>query len=160
MKRKWMKYILRGIVVCISVWILLFAVAFVYIKINKENIIASVKSDLARKISGKIVFDDLNIDLFQNFPGVSIEVNNVHVQDSLFYNHKKELLNVQHIYMGFGTLDLLTGKKIPKYLTLTDGTIFLFADSLGNKNWNIFKEESGSEKKIALKKITLKNINI
>jgi hypothetical protein len=159
MKRKLTRYILSGIVACIALWILLLAIAIVYIRINKDALVASVKSDIAKKISGKIVFDDLTIDLFQNFPGVSIEVKNVRVQDSLFNNHKKELLNVKHIYMGFGILDLLTGKKIPKYLTLTDGTIFLFADSLGNKNWDILKTQSKSEKKITLKKITLKNIN-
>ncbi len=157
--KKWIRYISRVFIACIITWALLLVIALIYIRVNKENIVTSVKSDLNKKISGKIIFDDLTIDLFQNFPGVSINVKNVRILDSLFDLHKKELLHVQHIYMGFGILELLTGKKNPKYLTLTDGTIFLFSDSIGNKNWNIMRTQSQAQKKIAIKKITLKNIN-
>lgn len=160
MKRKWIRYILAGAAACVLIWALLLAAALVYVKVNKETIIASVQSDLTKKISGKISFDDLAIDPFHNFPGVTIGLRNVHLQDSSFDVHKKELLAVQHIYMGFGILDLLTGKKQPKYITLTNGTIFLFSDSAGNKNWNILKAQNPELKKIELKKVTLRNMNL
>jgi hypothetical protein len=161
MKRKWIRYTIRAIFACVALWILLLAIAFFYIRANKETIVASVRSNIADKISGKIIFDDLTLDLFQNFPGISIDVKNVHVRDSLFDRHKKELINVKHIYMGFGILDVIAGKKNPKYLTLADGIIFFFKDSTGNKNWNILKAQSQSQasKKITLKKFKLKNIN-
>src|SRR5205814_8707562 len=159
MKRKWIRYILTGVLTCILIWGLLLIAALVYVKINKESIIASVESDIKRKISGKINFDDLTIDPFHNFPGVTLGLRNVHLQDSSFHANKKELLAVQHIYMGFGILDLLAGKKEPKYITLTNGTLFLFADSTGNKNWNILKSQNQGLKKIELNKITLRNMN-
>jgi len=159
MKKKWLMYITRAVIAGLALWILLLAIAFVYIRMNKENIGNSIRATVTKKISGTIIFDDLTIDLFQNFPGVSIDLKNVHVQDSLFDLHKKELLHVQHIYMGFSIFDLLTGKKTPKYLTLSDGTIFLFEDSLGNKNWNIMKTQPQAQKTIVIKRITLKNIN-
>ena len=160
MKRKWIRYIIGALVAFISVWILLLAAALVYVKINKENIIASVQSDITKKISGKISFDDLTIDPIHNFPGISIGVRNLHVQDSDFNNHKKELLFAQHLYLGFGILDVLTGKKIPEYIRLTDGKIIFFADSLGNKNWKILRPQSKSQEKISIKKIALKNMNV
>jgi hypothetical protein len=161
MKRKWIRYTIRAIFACVAIWILLLAIAFFYIRVNKETIVASVRLSLSKKITGNINFDDITIDLFKNFPGISIDVKNVHVRDSLFDSHKKELVSVSHIYMGFGILDLIAGKKVPKYLTLADGVIFLFKDTAGNKNWNIFKPQSQSEttQKIALKKIRFKNIN-
>lgn len=160
MKKKWIRYIIRGVAACLAVWILLLAIAFAYIKIKKESIIASIKSELNKKISGKISFDDLSIDLIHNFPGVSIDIKNVHVHDSAFNIQQKELLRVGHVYTGFGLIDLLSGKKSPKYLKLTDGTIFLYADSLGNKNWDILKPSPKTQNKIALKRITLKNMNV
>ncbi|HEV8284003.1 MAG TPA: AsmA-like C-terminal region-containing protein [Chitinophagaceae bacterium] len=159
MKKKWTKYLVRGALSFIFLWILLFAIAVIYIRIKREDIVASIRSDLNKKISGKISFDDLAIDLFQNFPEVSIDVKNVRVQDSSYVFHKKELLHVKHIYTGFGILELLSGKKNPRYLTLSDGAIFLFADSIGNKNWSILKTQTSAQQKINLKKITLKNIN-
>jgi hypothetical protein len=160
MKRKWIRYTISAIIACVVIWIVALAIAFFYIRVNKEAIIASVRSNIANRISGKINFDDLAIDLFENFPGISITVKNVHVRDSLFNSQKKELLSVNEIYMGFGILDLLSGKKTPKYLTLANGTIVFFADSARNKNWNILKEQPESQpKSIALKKIKFININ-
>ncbi len=159
MKRKWLMYITRAVITGLGLWILLLAIAFVYIRMNKENIVTSIRAAVTKKISGSIIFDDLTIDLFQNFPGISIDVKNVQVRDSLFDLHKRELLHVQHIYMGFGIFDLLFSKKNPKYLTLTDGSIYFFADSLGHKNWDILKTQARSSKKIGIKKITFKKIN-
>jgi len=159
MKKKWIKYILRTIIVCLATWLLLLVIAFLYIKINKTQIIASLRSGIEKRISGNIRFDDLSVDLIQNFPGVSINIKNLHIRDSTADPHKKELLQVKNVYMGFGIIELLTGKKSPKYLTLTDGTIFLFEDSLSVKNWNIFRAQPQTQKNITVKKITLKNIN-
>lgn len=160
MKRKWTRYILGAVIACIGIWALLLIAALVYVKINRDHIIASVQTDVARKISGKITFDDFAIDLFHNFPGVSIGIRNVHLQDSSFKDHKKELLAVEHIYMGFGILDLLAGRKTPKYITLTNGKIIFFADSMGHKNWDILKAPKQSTGKIELKKVTLKKIDV
>lgn len=148
------------IAACVCAWILLLVAAFAYVKINKERIVAAVRADITKKITGKISFGDLTIDIIKNFPGISIDVENFHLQDSSFARHRKELLRARHLYMGFDILQLLTGKKAPKYVRLTDGTIFFFADTLGEKNWNIFREQAHTNRKLNLKKIILKNMNI
>jgi len=161
MRRKWIRYIAGAIIACAALWALLLAIALVYIKINKQNIVDSVKSTIGKKISGTINFDDFHIDLFENFPGVSINVKNVHLRDSLFASHKKELANVKMVYMGFGIIELLSGKKVPKYLTLADGVIYFFKDSSGNRNWDILQKKTNAEasQEIALRKVKFKHIN-
>jgi hypothetical protein len=160
MKRKWIKYILRALFACIITWILLLLIAFVYIRKNKGKIIASIKSSLDKRISGKIDFTGLSVDFFQNFPGISVDLKNIQLRDSLFQLHKKELLHVQHLYVGFGIFNLFSSDKTLKYLTFSNGSIFLFADSAGNKNWNILKSQTGTKKAIDLKKISFENINV
>ena len=114
-----------------------------------------------KKVSGNITFADFAIDPFHNFPGISIDVKEFHLQDSSFHNHQHELVYAQHIYMGFGIIELLTGKKVPKYVRVTNSKIFFFADSAGSKNWDIFKtSQSGARHNIALKKVTFKNTNV
>jgi len=159
MKRKWIKYIIRAVALCLVVWMLLLAIAFFYIKSNKQKIINLIKSDIGQRISGQISFDGLSINFFQNFPGISVDLENVHLADSLFSLNKRELLSVQHLYIGFGILDLLIGKKNPKYITFSNGRIYLFADSTGYKNWNILKKQPGNKSKFDLKKVSLRNIN-
>ena len=161
MKRKWIGYLFKALIAFICGWIILLAAALIYIKINKQKIVASVQASLAKKVSGNISFADFAIDPFHNFPGVSIDVKEFHLQDSSFHNHQHELVYAQHVYMGFGILELLTGKKVPKYIRVTDSKIFFFADSLGNKNWNILKKsQSQPHNKIDLEKVTFKNTNV
>jgi len=162
MRRKWIKYTAGAIIACAALWLLLLAIAVIYIRVNKQKIVDSVKSTVGKKISGTINFDDFHIDLFQNFPGVSINVKNVHLRDRLFSSHKKELVNVNMVYMGFGIIDLLRGKKVPKYLTLANGFIYFYKDASGNRNWNILEKKSSPQpsQKIALRKVKFKNINV
>src|SRR5215467_14268701 len=153
MKKKWIRYIAVAIGSCVAAWIIVLAVGFFYVQSQKEKLIASVEKDISQKIAAKLFFDDLSVDFFQNFPGISVDLKNVHLQDSLFSLHKKELLRVQHFYFGFGLIDLFSGKKNPDYITLSNGAIYLFTDSSGNKNWNILKKQTGKSN-IDLKKIT------
>ncbi|HMG66041.1 MAG TPA: AsmA-like C-terminal region-containing protein [Chitinophagaceae bacterium] len=159
MKRKWLLYTIKAIVVCIIVWVLALIIVFFYIKSNKQKILASIKTALSDKISGAVSFDDLSVDFFQNFPGVSVDLENVHIRDSLFPVHRKELLNVRHLYLGFSLLDLVAGKRNPGSISLSNGIIYLFADTAGNKNWKILKKQPPGKKEFDLKKVSFRDIN-
>jgi len=135
-------------------------VAFFYIKTNKQKLINTVKADIGNKISGEIDFSELSVDFFQNFPNVSIDLTNLSLHDSLFALHKRELLRVQHVYVGFGILSLFSRTKSLKYLKLANGSIYLFADTSGNKNWHILRTQPGNEKPFDLEKVGFKNINV
>ncbi|HYV51809.1 MAG TPA: hypothetical protein VE971_00820, partial [Candidatus Eisenbacteria bacterium] len=109
MKRKWTGYLFKALIAFVCGWAILLAAALIYIKVNKQKIVASVEASLANKISGSIKFADFVIDPFHNFPGVCIDIMEFHLRDSSFSNHQHELVFAQHIYMGFGMLELLTG---------------------------------------------------
>jgi hypothetical protein len=160
MKRKWIEYVFKALIAFVCGWFILLAAALIYIKVNKQKIVASVQASLTKKVSGSISFADFTIDPFHNFPGVSIDVKDFHLRDSFFQNHQHELVYAQHVYLGFGILELLTGKKVPKYVRVSESKIFFFADSAGNKNWNILKEsQSQASNKMDLKKVTFRNTN-
>ena len=160
MKKKWIKYTGGTIIVIIVVWMLFLGVAFFYIKTNKQKLINTVKAEIGSKISGKIDFSELSVDFFQNFPNISIDLTNLSLHDSLFAIHKRELLHVQHVYIGFGILSLFSRTKSLKYLKLANGSIYLFADTSGNKNWHILRTQPGNEKPFDLEKVGFKNINV
>ncbi len=159
MKRKWIQYTVRTIGGAIVIWLLFISVAFIYIKSNKQKLITAIKANFSEKIAGKLDFNDLSVDLFQNFPYVSVDLRNVHVRDSLFDQHKKELLHVQHLYVGFGILNLFSRYKSIKQVAFSNGTIFLFADSANRKNWNILRSQPGTKKAFSLQRVSFENIN-
>src|SRR6476620_8235868 len=160
MKGKWIKYALRAIVAVIAAWTLFLGIAFFYIKTHKEKLISAVKEDIEKKISGKIEFSELTVDFIQNFPNISIDLGNLSLRDSLFSLHGKELLHVQHVYVGFGLFSLFSRTKTLKYVKLSNGSIYLFADTAGNKNWHILKYQPGNKRPLKLEKVGFKNMNV
>src|SRR5690349_3356337 len=160
MARKWIKYAIRAIIAVIAAWIVFLGVAFFYIKTHKQKLISAVKDDVGKKISGELDFSDLTVDFFQNFPNISVDLTNLSLHDSLFSFHKKELLHVQHVYVGFGLFSLFSSAKTLKYVKLSGGSIYLFADTAGNKNWDILKSGPGNDKPFNLEKVGLKNVNV
>ncbi|HEV8508552.1 MAG TPA: AsmA family protein, partial [Chitinophagaceae bacterium] len=160
MKRKWIKYTVRTIIAIVAVWMLFLGIAFFYVKSNKQRLVSVVKDDIGKKISGQINFSELTVDFFQNFPNVSIDLTNVSLHDSLFAFHKKELLHVEHVYVGFGIFSLFSRTKTLKYIKLSNGSIYLFADTAGNKNWHILKTQPGNNKPFNLEKIGLRDVNV
>src|SRR5262245_32347457 len=150
MKRRWIKYAVRTVIAVVAAWILFLGIAFFYIKTHKQNLISAVKENIGKKISGEIDFSEFTVDFFQNFPNVSVDLTNLRLHDSLFSFHKKELLHVQHVYIGFGIFSLFSRSKSLKYVKLSNGSIYLFADTMGNKNWHILKTQPGNNKPIDL----------
>ncbi|HEY2721457.1 MAG TPA: hypothetical protein VGI82_07020, partial [Chitinophagaceae bacterium] len=163
MKRNWIKYTIGVVVVCVALWIIAIGIAFFYITSHKEKIKTLIRSEINKRLAGTVSFDDLSTDFFQNFPGISVDLKNVHIRDSLFSVHKRELLSIKDLFVGFGIIDLLTGKKRPKYVTLSGGKIDLFTDSTGYKNWDVLKKESESKPQSSdqagLRRVTFKNID-
>ena len=160
MKRKWIKYTVRTLIAVITAWILFLGIAFFYIKTHKQKLITAIKGDIEKKISGEIEFSGLTVDFFQNFPNISIDLTNLSLHDSLFSSHGKELLHMQHIYVGFGLFSLFSRTKSLKYLKLANGSIYLLADTAGNKNWHILKPQPGNSKPFNLEKIGFQNVNV
>ena len=160
MKKKWIKYTVSILLAVIVAWILFLGIAFFYIKTHKQKIISAIKADISKKISGEIEFSGLTVDFLQNFPNISIDLTNLSLHDSLFSSHKKELLHMQHIYIGFRLFSLFSRTKTLKYIKLSNGSIYFFADAAGNKNWQILKSQPGNSKPFHLKKISFKNVNV
>ena len=67
---------------------------------------------------------------------------------------------MQHIYVGFGLFSLFSRTKSLKYIKLSNGSIYLFADTAGNKNWHILKPQPGNNKPFNLEKIGFQNVNV
>jgi len=160
MKKKWVKYAVRTVIAIVGAWLLFLGIAFFYIKTHQQKLINVFKEEVSKKISGEADFSGLTVDFFQNFPNIAIDLANVSLRDSLFSSHRKELLRVQHVYLGFGIFSLFSRTKTLKYIKLANGSVYLFADTAGYKNWHILRPQPANKKPFNLEKVGLKNINV
>jgi hypothetical protein len=137
------RVIAGAVLLLIIVWMILWA----YLSLNKKNIEAKIRTALEKKMNASIFIDNMEISWLRTFPYISLELNQVLVRDSLWNNHKHDLLRVARIFGEINPLKLLFGGSPVNKLLIEDGKIYLFTDSLGYSNINIFRNQDRSADK-------------
>jgi len=143
--------------------ILLWMGVAAYVTIKKKEILQQVTLQINENINGSLTIESMEPSLIQGFPGVAVLLKNVVLRDSLYERHKHNLIQAEQIYIAVNSFSLLTGKPIIQSATLENGSIYLYTDSLGYRNIQLFKpgNKGGSGKpKRKFNKIELKNVVI
>ena len=138
------KIIFRVLGIALGLLIILWLGIAAYVTTNKKKLLETVTSQLNEDIQGKLFIENMEPDLIAGFPGISVSLKNIKLQDSLYKQHKHDLLVAKEAFISLNIFSLLSGSPQFKRLRIKDGTIYLFTDSLGNSNTSVFKK---SEKK-------------
>ncbi len=100
----------------------------------KDYVLAEVNKELLTPVS---ISDKVNLTLFQQFPYVSLELNEVFVRevsakkDTLFY--------FREVYLGFNLLDIINKNYNIKKINAEHGVVKIARDKEGKGNYEIFK---------------------
>ncbi|MGV3508784.1 MAG: AsmA family protein, partial [Sphingobacteriaceae bacterium] len=140
-----------GIVLCVLLVLWLGIAA--YVTSNKKSLLADLTTQLNNNINGKLTIESMEPALIRGFPGISVSLKNVVLQDSLYQQHRHSLLDAKEVFIALNVFSFFGGKVQIEKFNINDGKIYLFTDSLGNSNSNIFKEGNDSDKKDGSKKI-------
>jgi hypothetical protein len=92
-------------------------------------------------ISGTLSIESMEPTLIRGFPGISISLKNVLLRDSLWDNHRHDLLRAKHLYVSVNALSILRGGARVRDISINDADIYLFTDSNGYSNTKIFKPQ-------------------
>lgn len=137
-----------------------------YIATHKEEIKTSITEKVNNEISGKLTIGALEPVILKGFPHVSVALNNVTLQDSMYTAHKNLLLDAGRVTIALNTIALIQGKTIIKKITVKDAAVNFFTDKSGYKNTTLFKKRDipgGDKAKTAypeLRKLILDNVSI
>ncbi|WP_231426218.1 AsmA-like C-terminal region-containing protein [Pedobacter sp. Leaf250] len=146
--KRWLKIslgILSGLILLIVItWL---AGAF-YISRNKKEILSSILSQLNKNLNGQITATGMEPTLLKSFPGVSVSLNGVLLRDSLWAQHKHDLIKAKDINVSLNVLSLIVGNVNINQIAINNAAIYVYTDSNGYSNTSIFK----SKKKIEDKK--------
>lgn len=105
-----------------------------YINANKEEIQAKVSSALGKRLRGDLQIGSMEPSMFRSFPDISLVMNDVRLQDSLWNQHRHSLLECRNLFVRINPVALLSRRVEINKIIAAHGSIFLFTDTAGYSN--------------------------
>jgi hypothetical protein len=154
---------LRTFAWVIGVFLTIWMLVWIYVLVNKKMIIGEVTAMIKDKVKGDITIGDLDPSLVSTFPFVSIRLTDVTLRDSLWKQHKHELVNAKDVWLRLGLWGIFSGSPKVNKIIVQDGAFYLFRDSTGYSNDYIFKSNSkggGDGKPSDIPDVELKKVRV
>ncbi len=161
-----LKIFLKVIAALFGIIILIWLGAAYYINHNNKKILATILNQLNSNVNGKIKVNSMETTIFKGFPGVSVSLKKVQLRDSLWAQHKHDLLNAQDIEVSLNILSLITGNININKIGINNANIYVYTDTNGYSNTSIFKAKSNqsSSKKdqnaYKINRLDFNNVNL
>ena len=155
-----MKLIKRTLAGIILVFILIISAGVIFSIVYKDEIIGYFVNETNKYITTPIDVGKIEVSIFNNFPNISINLQDVTVKEST-EGHKGVLGKAKQISVFFNPIDLVKKNYIIQGLHLKDAEINLRIDNKGNPNYLFYKKDTTSKgQKLALQNITGENLKI
>jgi hypothetical protein len=136
----------------------------VYVYSHKKEILTSITTQLNEDLNGKLSINRMEPSLIRGFPGISVALEDVQLRDSLWSVHKHDLIKARKVHVAVNALSFLSGSVKIMDIELKNAEIYLFTDSTGIRNTEIFKKKKpaddngGVSKKIS--RVHLKDVKL
>src|SRR5690349_4118168 len=137
---RWLKLTLKiaGILICVVLLLWIAVAAYVYS--HKKELLRTITEQLNEDLNGKLTIERMEPSLIQGFPGISVALENVLLRDSMWDKHKHDLVKAKNVFIKIDAFSILSGSPTIKDIRISNGAIYLFTDSLGLRNTDIFKK--------------------
>jgi hypothetical protein len=163
-RRPWARVVLKIIAIFLGIVLIAWLSIAAYVNSNKKELLHTITKQLNENLKGKLFIESMEPALIRGFPGISISLKNVVLRDSLWDKHHHDVVNAKEVYVAINAFSILTGSPTIKDISLQNGKIYLFTDSTGYHNTDLFRKTSneskggGARKKI--KRIYLKSMSV
>ncbi|MFA6946316.1 MAG: AsmA family protein, partial [Pedobacter sp.] len=145
--QRWLKISLKIGGIILALFLLLWIVVAAYVYTHKKELLLTISSQLNEDLNGTLSIQRMEPSLIRGFPGISVALENVLLRDSLWYKHKHDLLRAKNVYIAINAFSILTGSPSIKDIRIKNGEIYLFTDTNGVRNTDIFKKRTAEDKK-------------
>ena len=161
MKSTFLKRLFVGVII---IPLILILALITYLYFQQDAIVQAQITELNSTYEGKVSVGDVHLAPFENFPYISLKVDDVALHESKA-DSAAALLEVADIYIGFQFWDIVSGNYDIQSLVVEDGffDLVIHEDGVSNLERAIASnstDEESSPLKVHLKKIELKNIDI
>lgn len=163
---RWSKITLIVFAAVVGLVLLAYIALAVYVNANKKSLLVTITEQLNKNLNGKMTVESMDPTFLRGFPGVSLSLNNVILRDSLWAEHRHNLIEAKDFDIAVNMMGLLRGAIAIEKLGINNATIYLYTDSNGYTNTNVFKKNKQQEKTkesgsspAEIRKVTLNNVN-
>jgi hypothetical protein len=161
---RWLKITLRILIGLILLIVLLWLGLAAYVNMNKRSVLKAVTDQLNDNINGTLTVGSMEPSFIKGFPGISIALKDVTLRDSMWHEHKHDLLKAKYIYTSVNVFSIIKGQPHIEDITIDGGEAYLFTDSAGYSNKNalskkVQKELNKKSKQPEISKLFAKNVH-
>ena len=169
MTPKTRKRIIRWTLFPIAGIILLVGIAVAILYSQQQRLVKLAVSELNKRLPGELAVGGSDISLFQNFPYISIGLNQVQ-----FYPNKqpgtRPLYEAERLYVGFSLPDILQERYRVRAIALKNGHLDLIQEPDGQLNiveasrmapdTTVSTQKQGPGLDLDIRKLVLKNMTV
>ena len=154
-----LKTALRLTGILISLVVLIWCALAAYVYSDKKAVLAKITQQLNENIQGKLTIESMEPTLLKGFPGIAVSLHNVSLEDSLYPLHKHRLLQASDVDISVDIFSILKGSAQVKNVNIVDGNIYLFTDSTGYANTDMFrKKKKAGSKSARINNLSFENV--
>jgi hypothetical protein len=143
---------------------ILWSAAYAYFVTHKQAILQQIVTQLNEGLNGKLTIERIEPEFLKGFPGVSVALKNVTLQDSLWSLHHHDLLKAKEIFVSVNAISVVQGNPRIRNIDIQDASVYIYTDSLGYSNTSVFaskKTDSASKQRdLRISHIFLNNVDL
>jgi len=165
--KKYLKYAVKGLSILLGILVLVYIGVYLYVVINKKEIIEQVRHKISEELTGDVKIGDVSISYFRTFPRVAVLLENVSVTDTMFSQHNHPFFKAERLFAQINIIRLLQKKDPLSGIRIDNGQLYVYTDTSGYSNSYLL---SGKKKiadpavprkdKSIIKDITLRNVRL
>ncbi len=153
-------YHMKKLLVITGVLLLLLITAttglLLYVQANQQILTAQMQQRFNQSVKGHLQIGSLQLNVFKNFPHLSLSVNDISVKDSVY---GKEIFKGGHVYLQMSLLQLFRKQLDFSSILVDGGSVFLIRDSTGYQNTDILRTgNSGGNMGIDIKQVEIRRL--
>lgn len=164
---RWLKISLKILSGIFMLIVLVWLGAAYYINHNSKAVLATILEQLNSNVNGKITVSNMETTLLKGFPGVSVSLKKVQLRDSLWTQHRHDLLYADDIDVSLNIFSLIAGNIKINQIGINNAGIYLYTDSSGYSNTSMFQAQSPGKPKsktdqqaFEIKKVDFNQVNL
>ncbi len=140
------KIVLKVIGSILALILVLWLGLALYVHTHKKELLQTITTQLNDNLNGKLTIESIEPALIRGFPGISVSMKNVLLRDSLWEQHRHDLLKAKEVFIAVNAFSILSGSPTIKNIRVENGQLYLFKDSLGRRNSDLFRKKTDTAK--------------
>ena len=137
---RWLKLTLKIGGILVGIILILWMALAAYVYSHKTELLQTITKQLNENLNGKLTIERMEPSLIEGFPGISVGLENVLLRDSLWEKHRHDLLKAKKVFIKIDAFSILTGSPTIRDIRMSNGALYLFTDSSGIRNTDIFRK--------------------